>query len=145
VAEAGLAPTMADVLVRLGIEHVLVFHGADGMDELTVSGPSRVIEVADGRRTEYTISPAELGLALAPPEAVQGGEPQQNAALAREVLGGAKGPHRDVVLLNSAAALRAAGMCADWKQGIGLAAEAIDSGRAGSLLDRWVKASQEPV
>jgi anthranilate phosphoribosyltransferase len=145
VAEAGLAPTMADVLVRLGIEHVLVFHGADGMDELTVSGPSRVIEVADGRRTEYTISPAEVGLALAPPEAVMGGEPQRNATLAREVLGGATGPHRDVVLLNSAAALRAAGMCADWKQGIGLAAEAIDSGRAGSLLDRWVKASQEAV
>jgi anthranilate phosphoribosyltransferase len=145
VAEAGLAPTMADVLVRLGTEHVLVFHGGDGMDELTVSGPSQVIEVADGRRTEYTISPVELGLGQALPEAVQGGEPQQNAVLARAVLGGAKGPHRDVVLLNSAAALRAAGICADWKQGISLAAEAIDTGRAGALLERWVKASQEAV
>lgn len=145
VAEAGLAPTMTDVLVRLGIEHVLVFHGADGMDELTVSGPSRVIEVERGTRSEYTVNPTELGLAVAPSEAVQGGDPEHNAGLAREVLSGAKGPRRDVVLLNSAAALRAGGLCREWKDGIGLAAEAIDRGTAGDLLERWAKVSQEAV
>ena len=142
VADAALAGRMAEVLVRLGVEHALVFHGADGMDELTTTGPSRVIEVEDGRQHEYLLEPPELGLAIAPLEAMRGGGPEENAAIAREVLGGAKGPRRDVVLLNSAAALRAAGLAADFKEGIGLAGEAIDSGRAGEVLARWVKVSQ---
>ena len=142
VADAALAGRMAEVLIRLGVEHALVFHGADGMDELTTTGPSRVIEVEDGRQHEYILEPAELGLATAPLEAMRGGGPEENAAIAREVLGGAKGPRRDVVLLNSAAALRAAGLAADFKEGIGLAGEAIDSGRAGEVLARWAKVSQ---
>jgi anthranilate phosphoribosyltransferase len=142
VADAALAGRMAQVLLRLGVDHALVFHGADGMDELTTTGPSRVIEVEAGAQREYILDPAELGLPLAPVDAIRGDGPAENAAIAREVLGGAKGPRRDVVLLNSAAALRAAGLAQDFREGIGLAAEALDSGRAGEVLERWAKVSQ---
>jgi anthranilate phosphoribosyltransferase len=140
VADAGLASRMAEVLLRLGVERAIVFHAADGMDELSVASPSLVIEI-DGQRKEYQLDPAELGLARAPVEAMRGGGPEENARLAREVLGGAKGPRRDVVLLNAAAALRAAGAARDWKEGMGLAAEAIDTGRAGEVLQRWATIS----
>jgi anthranilate phosphoribosyltransferase len=142
VADAQLAGKMADVLIRLGVERAIVFHAADGMDELSVATPSFVIEI-DGQRKEYELNPAELGLPHAPVESMRGGGPEENARLAREVLDGAKGPRRDVVLLNSAAALRAAGLARDWKDGLGLAAEAIDSGRAGEVLQRWARISQQ--
>ncbi|GAC1652520.1 MAG: anthranilate phosphoribosyltransferase [Candidatus Dormibacteraceae bacterium] len=145
VADPALAGRMADVLERLGVEHALVFHGADGMDELTTTGPSRVIEVEDGRRQEYILDPQELGFSLAPLAAMRGGGPAENATIARELLGGAKGPRRDVVLLNSAAALRAAGLAGDFAEGVGLAAEALDSGRAGQVLERWAQVSQVPA
>jgi anthranilate phosphoribosyltransferase len=101
-----------------------------------------VIEI-DGERKEYELDPVELGLARAPVEAMRGGGPEENARIAREVLQGAKVPRRDAVLLNAAAALRAAGVADSWKDGLGLAAEAIDSGRAGEVLQRWAKISQE--
>jgi len=142
VADPKMAARMADVLQRLGVERAIVFHAADGMDELSVASPSSVIEI-DGQRKEYQLDPAELGLARAPVESMRGGGPEENARLAREVLGGAKGPRRDVVLLNAAAALRAAGLAREWREGIGLAAEAIDSGRAGDVLGRWATISQE--
>jgi len=142
VADGALAGKMAEVLIRLGVERAIVFHAADGMDELSVASPSFVIEI-DGERKEYELDPAELGLARAPVESMRGAGPEDNARLALEVLGGAKGPRRDVVLLNAAAALRAAGLARDWKDGLGLAAEAIDSGRAGEVLQRWARISQE--
>jgi anthranilate phosphoribosyltransferase len=142
VAEAALAPKMADVLMRLGVERAIVFHAADGMDELSVTSPSHVIEI-DGRLKEYELDPRDLGLRKAPLEATRGGGPDANAQIAREVLAGAQGPRRDVVLLNAAAALRAAGIAGDWKQGMGLAAEAIDTGRAGEVLERWARISQQ--
>jgi anthranilate phosphoribosyltransferase len=141
VADSSMASKMADVLLRLGVERAIVFHAADGMDELSIASPSYVIEI-DGRRTEYELDPEELGLRRAPVESMRGGGPAENAELAREVLGGAKGPRRDVVLLNAAGALRAARIARDWREGLGLAAEAIDSGRAGEVLRRWVKTSQ---
>ena len=151
VADGAMAGKMADVLVRLGVERAIVFHAGDGMDELSVSSPSLVIEI-DGRaagraqgapQKSYQLDPAELGLAWAPVDSMRGGGPEDNARIAREVLQGAKGPRRDVVLLNSAAALRAAGLAGSWKDGLGVAAEAIDSGRAGDVLQRWAKISQE--
>jgi anthranilate phosphoribosyltransferase len=142
VADGSMAGKMADVLVRLGVERAIVFHAGDGMDELSVSSPSLVIEI-DGQRKEYELDPAELGLAKAPLDSMRGGGPEENARIAREVLQGAKGPRRDVVLLNAAAALRAAGLAGSWKDGLGIAAEAIDSGRAGDVLQRWVTISQE--
>ncbi|TMD16879.1 MAG: anthranilate phosphoribosyltransferase [Chloroflexi bacterium] len=142
VADQKLAAKMADVLLRLGVERAIVFHASDGMDELSVASPSFVIEI-DGHRKEYQLDPAELGLQRAPVEAMRGGGPDDNARIAHEVLDGAKGARRDVVLLNAAAALRAAGLAGDWKEGLGLAAEAIDAGRAGDVLQRWAGISQE--
>ena len=141
VADASLLEKMAEVLQRLGARRVLVFHAADGMDELSTSGPSTVVEIMEGERREYQLDAADLGLKRATLEAVRGGDPAANAAIAREVLGGAPGPHREIVLLNSAAALRAAGLARDWKDGLGQAAEAIDSGHAGEKLDHWIRAS----
>ena len=141
VADGGLAGKMADVLLRLGVERALVFHSEDGMDELSLSAPSHVIEI-DGARREYQLDVSELGLKKAALVDVRGGGPEENARIAREVLAGAKGPRRDVVLLNASAALRAAGIAKDWKDGLGIAAETIDSGRAGDVLQRWAKISQ---
>jgi anthranilate phosphoribosyltransferase len=141
VADETLAGKMADVLVRLGVERAIVFHSADGMDELSVGSPSLVIEI-DGRRKEYQLDPAELGLAPASVDDMRGGGPEENARIAREVLDGATGPRRDVVLLNAAAALRAAGLAKDWKDGIRAGGEAIDSGRAADVLQRWATISK---
>ncbi len=142
VADVNLAGKMSEVLARLGVERAIVFHAGDGMDELSVTGPSLVIEI-DGGRKEYQLDPADLGLKPADPQSVRGGGPEDNARIAREILGGATGPRRDVVLLNSAAALRAAGRAKDWREGMGLAADAIDSGRAGEVLQRWATISQQ--
>jgi anthranilate phosphoribosyltransferase len=142
VADGTLAGKMAEVLIRLGVERAIVFHAGDGMDELSVSGPSHVIEI-DGRRKDYELDPAELGLRPASADAMRGGGPEDNARIAREVLEGARGPRRDTVLLNTSAALRAAGLAKDWKEGLRAGAEAIDSGRAGDVLQRWAKISQE--
>jgi len=142
VADGSMAGKMAEVLMRLGVERAIVFHAGDGMDELSVSSPSFVIEI-DGERKQYELDPAELGLARAPVDSMRGGGPEENARIAREVLEGAKGPRRDVVLLNASAALRAAGLAESWKDGLRVAADAIDSGRAGEVLQRWAKISQE--
>ena len=142
VADGNLAGKMADVLARLGVERAIVFHAGDGMDELSVSGPSLVIEI-DGGRKEYELDPADIGLNRSDPQALRGGGPEENARIAREVLAGAAGPRRDVVLLNAAAALRASGHAKDWREGVAVAAEAIDSGRAAGVLERWAAVSQQ--
>src|SRR2546422_10580959 len=129
VADAKLAGEMADVLGRLGVERAIVFHAGDGMDELSTSSPSPVIEI-DGGRKEYQLDPVDVGLEPSGPNAETGGGPEDNARIAREVLEGARGPRRDVVLLNSAAALRAAGLAKDWRDGIEAAAPALESGPA---------------
>jgi anthranilate phosphoribosyltransferase len=141
VADATLAPRMAEVLVRLDVRRAIVF-SADGLDELSTVGPSLVIELLDGERRQYELDPRELGLPRASTDDLRGGEPARNAEIARSVLAGQRGPRRDIVLLNAGAALRAAGLAADWRDGIGLAAEAIDQGRAGDVLERWARASQ---
>ena len=112
------------------------------MDELTTTGPSQVIEVGGGMRRKYVVDPADLGFPKARLEDLQGGGPEENAAIALAVLGGAEGPKRDVVLLNSAAALIAAGLAGDFREGIGLAVEALDSSRAGEVLEQWARVSQ---
>ena len=142
VADAMLAGKMADVLGRLGVERAIVFHAGNGMDELSTSSPSLVIEI-DGGRKEYQLDPVDVGLKPSDSQAVRGGGPVDNARIAREVLEGAVGPRRDVVLLNAAAALRASGRAKDWREGIGAAAEAIDTGRAAEVLQRWARISQE--
>jgi anthranilate phosphoribosyltransferase len=141
VADPTLAPMLADVLGRMGVRRALVFN-AEGLDELHTGRPSLVIELLDGQRREYQLDPAELGLQAASAADLRGGDPVHNAGIARAILGGERGPRRDIVLLNASAALRAAGLAESWREGIDLAAEAIDCGRAGEVLQRWVRASQ---
>lgn len=138
VARAELAPMIAAVLSRLGTHHALVVHGDGGLDEISLTGESHVHEVRDGETREYYVSPEELGLSKAPLEAVKGGTPEENAAKLRAVLAGEKGPLRDIVALNAAAALVAADMAPDLKAGVRLAAEAIDSGAAKERLEVFV-------
>src|SRR4029077_16852663 len=103
VADGSTAGKMAEVLMRLGVERAIVFHAGEGVDELSVSSPSHAIEI-DGARKEYELDPLTLGLPRAPVESMRGGGPDENARIALEVLDGAKGPRRDAVLLNAAAA-----------------------------------------
>ncbi|HEX3629395.1 MAG TPA: anthranilate phosphoribosyltransferase [Candidatus Dormibacteraeota bacterium] len=142
VGASPLAPLMVQVLKELGHERALVFYGEDGLDELTTTGPSRVFELKGGTVSDYELEPAEVGLRRSKPEDLRGGTPSENAALLRQVLAGETGPRRDVVLLNAAAAVIAAGRVDDWPQAIRVATESIDSGRARQALDRLVEASR---
>ena len=128
---------IAEVLGRLGAEHVWVVHGS-GIDELTTAGTTMVAEYKDGQVTEFEIEPEDAGVRRADLDQLKGGEPAHNAALMRDLLGGAKGPLRDVVLLNSAASLIVAGRTASLREGAELAAQSIDSGAARSVLDKFV-------
>ncbi len=139
VARPELAPMIAAVLSRLGTHHALVVHGDGGLDEISLTGESHVHEVRDGETREYYVSPEELGLTKAPLAAVKGGTPEENATMLRAVLAGEKGPLRDIVALNAAAALVAADMTPDLETGVRLAAETIDSGAAMSRLEAFVR------
>jgi anthranilate phosphoribosyltransferase len=141
VADPSMAERMVGVLAARGSERVLVVHGDDGLDELTVSTTSAVVELRDGEVREYPVDPKELGITPVPTEALVGGDPATNAELARRVLAGNAGPHRDVVCLNAAAGLVVAGMADDLADGLQAAQAAIDGGGAASALDRLVAVS----
>ena len=128
---------MAEVMGRLGAEHVWVVHGS-GLDEITTAGTTTVAEFKDGKVRSFEMTPEDAGIARATPDDLKGGDPAHNAALMRGVLGGEKGPLRDIVLLNAAAALIIAGRAADLREGAALAADTIDSGKATAVLDRLV-------
>jgi anthranilate phosphoribosyltransferase len=134
VAEPGLVALIAGALTRMGTVRAIVVHGADGSDELSLTGPNRAVLVEDGEMRDLVIDPGDYGLAGAPPGALTGGDAQTNSAIALSVLGGEPGAARDVVVLNAGAALFAAGRAAGVGEGIGLAAEAIDSGRAAEVV-----------
>ncbi len=136
-----LTELQARVLGALGSERAFVVHGLDGLDEITLTGPSRVSELADGEVRTYEIEPGDFGIDRAEAAALEGGDPAANAAILREVLDGGSGPRADVVLLNAAAALAAAGVAADLAGGIEAARESIASGRARQALDRLVEVS----
>ena len=142
VARPEIAPKIAAALQRLDGNHALVVHGNDGVDELSISGPSTVCEVRDGAAHDYSVSPQDAGLPLAPAEAIRGGMPEQNAAVLVSVLKGEHGPLRDVVILNAAAALVAADAAPDLKEGARAAHEAIDSGAARRKLEDWVECTR---
>jgi anthranilate phosphoribosyltransferase len=128
---------MAEVLGRLGAERAWVVHGS-GIDEVTTTGATNVAEYSNGKVTSFEVTPEEVGLSRVPLDALKGGEPARNAALMRDLLGGAQGALRDIVLLNSAAALVVAGRAADLPAGMAIAARTIDSGAARQVLDRLV-------
>jgi anthranilate phosphoribosyltransferase len=141
VARTDLAPLMAAALERLGSRHVLVVHGHDGSDELTLDGACPVYEMNQGETSEYTIEARRCGLTTALASAIRGSTPERNAELMTAVLSGEHGPLRDVVLLNAAAALIAADIARDIPDGIGRATESIDSGEAKSRCDAFVELS----
>jgi len=141
VAEPALAEKMAQVLGRLGCEHALVVHGEDGFDEVSVSAPTQVWELAGGDLRRYRVEPSALGLAPAAARDVRGGSPEENAAALRRVLSGERGPLRDFTLLNAAAGLVAGDRAASLSEGIALAAQAIDSSAARDALERFVSVS----
>jgi anthranilate phosphoribosyltransferase len=134
---------MAEALARLGTERAWVVHG-QGLDELALSGPSRVVELTAGRFREFEVSPEDAGLSPAPPEAVRGGTPEENAAALLALLEGKPGPYRDIVLLNAAASLIVAGRAMDLREGAELAAGAIDEGAALRVLQRLRTATSDP-
>jgi anthranilate phosphoribosyltransferase len=131
---------MAETLARLGTERAWLVHG-QGLDELALSGPSQVVELKDGQLREFTVTPADAGLPGAPPEAIRGGDPAENAAALLALLEGAPGPYRDIVVLNAAAALIVANRAATLRDAAALAASSIDSGAAMLALTRLRQAT----
>lgn len=130
-----LLELMATAAGRLGVRRVFVVHGTDGLDEISVSSPTEIVECNEGTLNRFVLRPEDLGVAPSPLEAIQGGDAAANAGIVRRVLEGAKGPHRDAVLLNAAAAILAAGLTKDLKEGFKVGAEAIDSGAALAKLE----------
>ena len=134
-----LTEPLAEVLGKLGARRALVVHGEGNLDELTVTGKTRVSELKDGMVTTYTVRPSDVGLNSAALADLQGGDTaEESAKQLQAILSGETGPKRDMVLLNSGAALMAAGRCDDISAGVSLAAEIIDSGKAKKKLDALV-------
>ena len=129
---------MAQVLGNLGAERVWVVHGSDGMDELTTTGPTHVAEFAGGKIRTFEVTPEDAGLPQASLDDLKGGTPAENAAAIREVLKGAAGAFRDIVLLNAGAALMVAGRVDTLRDGAEAAAKSIDEGAAAAALDRML-------
>ena len=144
VYDRDLTATLAEAAAALGAKRLFVVHGLDGLDEITTTTATRVAEVNDGRVTVYEIKPADFGIPTAGRQDLAGGEATENAELVRKVLSGEKGPHRDIVLLNAAAAIVAGGKAKDMKDGITVAAQSIDSGAAMQKLEKLVEMTQKP-
>ncbi len=148
-ADARMAPLMAGVVAARG-HRGMVFHGGDGLDELTTTTASRVWVIRDRQVTETSLDPADLGLAAAVPSDLVGGEPEHNAQVVRDLVAGSTGPVRDIVLLNAAAAALAfagvdpdAPLAPQLEPKLSQAAEAIDSGAAAALLQTWIEATAD--
>jgi len=142
VAEGSLTMKMAQVLELLGCHHALVVHGEDGLDEITPGGRTTVCELKGGTINSYSLAPEDLGFQRADRESLKGGSAQDNAGLLRKVLEGEKGPRRDIVLMNAAAALKAGDKAASLEEGIEIAKESIDSRKALEKLEGLIKISQ---
>ena len=143
VSDRHYQETIAEALVGLGSARAMVVAAEDGVDELSISARTRVIEVDEGATSEWFVEPGEFGLAVAELEEVAGGTPEENAAASRAVLEGEGGPRRDLVLLNAGAAIYVGGLAADLGEGIERAATAIDSGAARQVLDRLIATTAE--
>jgi anthranilate phosphoribosyltransferase len=141
VPRPDLTELLARALLLLGATRAWVVHGADGLDELSTTGYTKVSECREGSVQTFYVHPAEYGLSKASPDTLRGGDAQVNAAIVRSVLDGALGPARDIVLLNAGAALFIAGRAPSVRDGIARAAEAIDSGRAKQVLAQLVTLS----
>ena len=134
-----LVEKLAEALSMLGLHRALVVHGLDGLDEITITGPTRIAEVRDGKVRTYEVTPEEFGMKRARLEDISGGDAAGQRAMIREILAGKKSPRRDVVLLNAAAALVAAGRADHLGDALPLAAQSIDSGAAAAKLKALVE------
>lgn len=143
VSDPSMAPRMAEVLARLDTAHALVFHGSDGLDELTTTGPSTIWEVRAGEVTSHAFDPLDHGIPRATVQDLKGGDTDTNRAIADAVLDGKAGPQRDIVVVGAAAALLAADLHATWSDALQRAADALDSGAARDVRDRWIDRSQQ--
>jgi len=142
VSDPSMADTMIGALVQGGAQRAMVVWGHDGLDELSTTTTSTIVELIDGQVRRYDVDPAALGLKSASPESLIGGDAATNAVLAQRILSGEKSPHRDIVTLNAAAALNVADIADGLEDGLVRAAASIDQGSAAEVLDRWVKVSK---
>ncbi len=134
VFSADVIDLVAETLAELGVEHAFVVHGAGGLDEISLMGETIVVEVREGAVRRFTVTPEEFGVSRALLESIRGGSAAENAAIIRRILEGESGPPRDIVVINAAAALVAAGVAAKFREGAELAASAIASGAAREKL-----------
>ncbi len=139
-----LVEPLAQVLINLGVKRGMVVYGKDKLDEISMSAPTAVCEFKDGWFRSYTIAPEDFGFERCTKEDLKGGTPEENAKITRDILGGAKGHKRNAVLMNAGAALYIGGKAETLKDGIALAAEIIDSGKALETLDKLIKVSNRP-
>lgn len=139
-----LVEPLAQVLIDLGVKRGMVVYGKDKLDEISMSAPTAVCEFKDGWFRSYTIAPEDFGFKRCTKEDLKGGTPEENAKITRDILGGAKGHKRNAVLMNAGAALYIGGKAETLKDGIALAAEIIDSGKALETLDKLIKVSNRP-
>jgi anthranilate phosphoribosyltransferase len=137
-----LVPKLAEALCRLGVRRAVVVHGSDGLDEITISGPTTAGVVRDGKVEMTEIAPERFGIPSSPLRTIAGGDATENAEIIRRLLSGERSPRRDVVLLNSAAALFAAGRVNSISEGLPIAAESLDSGAAARKLQALVEFTQ---
>jgi anthranilate phosphoribosyltransferase len=143
VSDGRFLATMAGALARLGVDRALLVSSEDGLDEMSTSAPTHVVEVNGEEIERYVVEPGDAGLATADPGAVTGGTPQRNAAVTRAILAGEPGAHRDLALLNAGAAIYAGGGVESIAAGVEAAAEAVDSGAAQRTLEAYVALSRE--
>jgi anthranilate phosphoribosyltransferase len=136
VFDPALVPMMAEALLKLGTEAALVVCGEGGLDEFSLSGPSRVSQVKNGRLEHFTVSPEDFGVSRAPLETLKGGDKEANARIVEAILRGEQSPRRDIVVMNAGAALVISGRAASWREGAAQAAAVIDSGRALETLEK---------
>lgn len=137
-----LVDPLAQVLIDLGVKRGMVVYGKDKLDEISMSAPTKVCEFKDGWFRSYTISPEDFGLTSCEKKELVGGTPAENAAITRAILGGERGPKRDAVLMNAGASLCIGGKADNMAEGVKLAGEIIDSGKALETLENFIKVSQ---
>ena len=143
VYEESLVKPLARVLINLGVKSAMVVYGQDVLDEISISAPTTVCEIRDGKDDSYTIEPEQFGFATCGKEELTGGTPEENAAITRAVLDGQQGPKRNAVVLNAGAGLYVAGQAASLEKGVRMAEQLIDSGAAKRQLEQFIKLSNE--
>jgi anthranilate phosphoribosyltransferase len=143
VSDPDYLDRMAGALARLGCDRALLVSSEDGLDEMSTSAPTHVVEVNVDEIRRYTVAPEDVGIVAAPADAIRGGTPEQNAGVTRAILAGQDGPARDLALLNAGAAIYAGGLADSLSEGVDAARAAVDSGAAGRMLESYVSLSRE--